>query len=289
MRGLAAIAVVTYHIDRMNPLGYIAVDLFFILSGFVLCAAYGSKNLTLGQFMRIRIVRLYPMFAIGVLVGLAIRGGNPFALFLLPDWSHDRLYPMNTALWSVLYELIASLGFIVLYRTGFRGWLAIWLTSLGVWGWFVLNAGNGSVGMHWASLPIGLIRMTFAFTTGIGLHWVFVRYGSRKETNWAWAVCLFAVALTFLPASNLVPALFVMLPALVFAGAVLELPQQGWAKISGEVSYPLYAIHQPIVVAFGWWSFLPVILAAWLLDRHYDGPVRRWLRQRVVTMPAKPV
>ena len=282
MRGLAAMAVVIYHIDRPNPLGYVAVDLFFILSGFVLRAAYGSRSFSVGQFMKVRLIRLYPMFAVGVLVGMAIRGGNPLAFLMLPDWAHVRLYPMNTALWSVLYELIASLGFIVFYRLSFNGWLAFWLSSLGLWGWFVVNAGSGSVGMDWATLSVGLARMTFAFTTGIALHWIFMHFGFRRVTNWGWAVCLATVALTFLSAIPLWLVLFILLPALVYLGASLEVPQRRVAAVSGDISYPLYAIHQPIVVAFGWWSVLPLGFAAWLLDRYYDRPVRRWINRPAV-------
>lgn len=286
MRGMAALAVAIYHVDRINAVGYVAVDLFFILSGFVLCAAYGSAGYSVGQFMTIRLIRLYPMFAVGVLVGLAIRGGDPLVLTLLPDLDHERLYPMNTALWSVLYELIASFAFILLYRTGFWGWLAFWLASLFIWGWFVILVGRGSVGMDWATLSIGLCRMTFAFTTGIALHWIFQRYGIRRVSNWGWSVCFVMVALTFIPAIPLWFVLLIALPGLVYAGAVVDVPQEHWAAISGNVSYPLYAIHLPVVVAFGWWSVPVVLLAAWLLDRYYDGPVRNrlgtWAKQVVL-------
>lgn len=280
MRGIAALAVVTYHIDKVNPLGFVAVDLFFILSGFVLCHAYGGR-LSFGNFMMARLIRLYPMFFMGVLVGLVIRGGNPFAFVFVPDWDHVLLYPMNTALWSVTYELIASIGFALFYRFGLRAWLVFWFSSLTVWLSFILQFDAGSVGMHWAGVAIGMARMTFAFTTGIALHWIYKRIKLRKESHWAWLFCLAPVVVTLFGETPLVPLVFVFLPLVVIGGAIFEIPSKRFAKVSGDISYPLYAIHQPIVVLFGWVSVPFVLILAWILDRYFDRPVRKWLTNTV--------
>ena len=66
LRGIAALAVVTRHAPYFrNPFfeSYLAVDFFFVLSGFVLAHAYGQRlrgNLSILDFVKIRIVRLYP-------------------------------------------------------------------------------------------------------------------------------------------------------------------------------------------------------------------------------------
>lgn len=294
MRGLAAFAVVVYHIGNPNPFGYVAVDLFFILSGFVLCHAYGGR-FSFGEFMRVRFIRLYPMFAAGVVVGLFIREGDPLALLMIPDIDDKRLYPVNTALWSVAYELIASLGFILLYRFGKLAWFAFWFGSLLLWGPHVLQTGEGNFGWEWEGTQTGLSRMTFAFTTGIALHWLFTRYGVRRQTRWAWLVALFPFGLTFLTSMPLWATLFVILPLVVYAGASYEVPERRLASLSGDISYPLYAIHMPVVVAWEWMSVPFVVVAAWLLDRYYDRPVRKALlalfgpgrrRKRVTEEPA---
>ena len=288
MRGIAAFAVVFYHIGQPNPLGYLAVDLFFILSGFVLCHAYAGHlakgQLSIAAFMRARFIRLYPLFAAGVVVGLLIRGGNPAAFLFVPDWNRAILYPMNTALWSVAYEMVASIGFALFFRSGARGWFAFWLFSGLVWGWTIWNAPSASVGMHWDGLVAGMARMTFAFTTGIALHWLFKRIGRQVKSNAGWLVCLAPFTLTFIADLPLLPALMIILPLIVLAGALVEVPQTRIATISGDLSYPVYAIHLPIVAMFGWASVPFVVMLAWVLDRFYDRPVRAWLSANLRTV-----
>src|ERR1700733_9805135 len=78
MRGIAAIIVMLYHFYLDMHLRYfknsfVAVDFFFVLSGFVLCHAYGNKllnGMSVGEFLARRIGRLYPLFALGVLMGV---------------------------------------------------------------------------------------------------------------------------------------------------------------------------------------------------------------------------
>lgn len=78
MRGLAAIAVILMHLSYQSgvnfaPGGNLAVDFFFALSGFILTKTYVtkfSKGLTVGQFIKHLIARLYPMFAAGCALGI---------------------------------------------------------------------------------------------------------------------------------------------------------------------------------------------------------------------------
>src|ERR1700744_2559840 len=74
MLGLAAFAVVIYHLDRpYAPSAYVAVDFFYVLSGFVIARAYGEKilaGMTVTAFMKARYRRLYPLFLLGSIYGL---------------------------------------------------------------------------------------------------------------------------------------------------------------------------------------------------------------------------
>ena len=277
MRGFAAVAVVVYHLGRPNPHGSLAVDLFFILSGFVLSHAYGSR-IGFGRLMAARVARLYPIFAVGALVGLAIRGGDPLMLLMIPNPDSSLLYPANTALWSVAFEMVASIGFALLYRFGFRVWLAIWISSGMA---CLLFIGEGGLGTSWATVAPGLIRMAFSFTTGIGLYHLFRRINLRWQSRYAWCIALLPFALTFSPiqlAPMQIAAIYVIFPIIVLAGALVEIPDEQAASWLGSISYPIYAIHLPIVAAAGWLSVPFVVAGAYLLDRHYDRPVRQWLK-----------
>ena len=73
LRGVAAIMVLLYHCDQMAPRGYLGVDLFFTLSGFVIARAYGDRlasGMPVGRFVALRLVRLYPMYFVGGLLGI---------------------------------------------------------------------------------------------------------------------------------------------------------------------------------------------------------------------------
>lgn len=81
LRGVAAIFVIWYHFfegfatspaDQMCNHGYLAVDFFFILSGFVIGYAYDErwkKGMTFGNFMLRRVIRLHPMVILSVIFG----------------------------------------------------------------------------------------------------------------------------------------------------------------------------------------------------------------------------
>ena len=152
MRGLAALLVMLTHFYTVNRPAFLsnanlAVDFFFMLSGFVIYHSYADKLLSgmpIGDYLARRIARLYPMMAVGLLLGLAgfylsIATGETdyfkrdalaatlsnlfFAPFLndktnLIDGhaSHGNLFPGDGPLWSIFFELIASIGFIALVR-----------------------------------------------------------------------------------------------------------------------------------------------------------------------------
>lgn len=121
MRGVAAIMVVLYHAGPVTtviaPAGYIAVDFFFALSGFVIAATYEARlrnGLTPLRFIRIRLTRLYPLYLVGLLLGLTkalgawlvaaphaltgaqILSATVFGLAILPTLPPlDDLFPLN--------------------------------------------------------------------------------------------------------------------------------------------------------------------------------------------------
>jgi len=89
LRGLAAIVVLQIHLrgEAWQIFGsrYVAVDFFFVLSGFVLAQAYGERHLSFASFLRIRLIRLYPLYLIGTLLGvLAAALSGPDSSVYLP-------------------------------------------------------------------------------------------------------------------------------------------------------------------------------------------------------------
>lgn len=130
LRGLAAVAVVLFHTPELfgpglfPAAGYLAVDFFFTLSGFVLAFAYQArldKGLPTGQFLRVRIARLYPLYLLSLLVGISgaflqgafrvhasgaiMLAAACLGLFLLPvaGTPTGYIFPYNQPAWSVFF------------------------------------------------------------------------------------------------------------------------------------------------------------------------------------------
>lgn len=100
LRGVAALMVLVFHVfdvcsSNIIPHGYLAVDLFFVLSGFVIGYAYDDRwqqGLTAGQFFRRRLIRLHPMVLVGGLLG-------------------DISYPLYAIHYPFMLILFGCLGF----------------------------------------------------------------------------------------------------------------------------------------------------------------------------------
>ena len=121
MRGVSALAVVLFHAEalagtQMAPGGYLAVDLFFVLSGLVIAHAYEGwllQTLTPIAFMRHRLIRFYPLYLLGLVLGVGlmtleilvsppavltpgqVTGATVAGLAFLPAPFGTSLYPLN--------------------------------------------------------------------------------------------------------------------------------------------------------------------------------------------------
>ena len=180
LRGVAAFSVLLWHaptVDGRPVLGraYLAVDLFFVLSGFVIAHAYEHRLRSGGQFQRFclaRLIRLYPLylactlmsaglaalaaiFGTGTHVSMAQLARTLFpALLFLPtptSWSVQPpwLFPLAFTAWSLLWELLVNLVY------GAGGYLlrGAFLAVPIVIGAFAIVAGlwiRGTVELGWA-------------------------------------------------------------------------------------------------------------------------------------------
>ena len=219
LRGLAAIAVALYHYDpALMPFGYLAVDFFFVLSGFVLLEAYRDRfaaGLGVGRFLAMRYLRLYPLFLLGSVIMIARIGqiylrhsleslsiadfvsSVPLNLLLLPSPFTQQLFPVNVPAWSLLLELVANLvmAIVILRRSTTR--LAVWVGAAGValvWAAMRLSerAASGlvdakfaldpfSAGWGWQGLEVGLLRTAFSFALGMLIADLLRARGRRRS------------------------------------------------------------------------------------------------------------
>ena len=202
LRGVAALAVVFYHAPRFGllpglvPHGYLAVDFFFILSGFVVAHAYDGKLDRPGSFWRFliaRMARLYPLAVLGVGVGLVvlllkwsvapalsgsllhITGAATLNLLLLPAPSgavtDADLFPTDAVLWSLFLEL----GINIIWATLLRRCRTAALVAVACAGaagviWGGLAFGTLNLGYDTVTLAAGCARVVCGFTIGLLVH-----------------------------------------------------------------------------------------------------------------------
>lgn len=294
LRGIAALQVYLFHAWRSSPIfvpaGYLAVDLFFLLSGFVLANAYEQRlreGMSAGQFMIKRLIRLYPVYLIAALAF----GGNAGQLLMIPDLRiGPAAFAPNVPMWTLLFELVASLIYaLVLWRLGWKGLLAVLLASAAALvSGALLVRGSANFDRTWSDSFWLFSRLMFSFTAGVLLWRRYMAAGSpRRETRLGWLlpVPLF-VALGALPPSGAardLGCILLLFPGLVWLGARWDLADSRIAAALGDASYPFYCLHFPVMlIAFdagiGPAALLALLLpAAWLIDRVYDRKVRAWL------------
>ena len=300
MRGIAAIAVMLFHAGAQSPLaipgGYLAADLFFVLSGFVLANAYEARlreGMTLRAFVQARLQRVYPVFWLGALTGCVAWGGSALTMFMVPTPSETGLlFEANAPLWSLLFELVANLLWALLaVRLGLGAMVAVLLALAALLVPAVLAQGNADLGAFWATALPGLVRTLFSFTMGIVLFRLFRREAATpRESRLAW---LLLPALTLLLAQGPeARALFdlamlgLALPLVVWLGASWEIGSSALATRLGGLSFPLYCIHAPFVAyAHGSATAMALVCAAMIglslaIDRYYDRPIQAWFKAR---------
>ena len=235
LRGVAALLVVWHHvfegyqfagnrpyIEFMNH-GYLAVDFFFILSGFVIGYAYDDrwgKSLTLGNFFTRRLIRLHPMVIMGAVIGFLAFAATGFerwdgahaslaasllallaAMFMIPALpgmtrevrGNGEMFPLNGPCWSLFFEYIGNVVYAFLLRflpTRALGCLAAALCC--ALGWFAIAdpSGAGCLCVGWTADTMnilgGMLRLLCPFTVGMFLSRVFSSHPLRGRIGGAW-------------------------------------------------------------------------------------------------------
>ncbi len=242
LRGVAALMVIMYHVLEVFPLsftsrqfshGHLAVDFFFILSGFVIGYAYDDRwgRMTVGNFFKRRLIRLHPMVLMGIVLGVvffAIQGcvqwdGTHVAtsaimlavlltMFMIPAApgspaeirGNAEMFPVNGPYWSLFFEYIGNILYALFIRRLPRRALGVLALVLGV----LLAVYSlrdfeqyGNLGFGWSMLGTnfwgGLLRMGFSYTLGM---WLARGFRPRRVRGAFWWCTLILVVLMSMPA-----------------------------------------------------------------------------------------
>jgi peptidoglycan/LPS O-acetylase OafA/YrhL len=323
IRGVAALAVVLFHATplfglKVAPNGYLAVDLFFALSGFVIAHAYNDRlasGMSWREFLGVRLVRFYPLYILGLLVGVAVAilttlSGTPdsftfptilslatLALFFVPAPNAGDMFPLNMPSWSLFYEVLVNAAYALFFPwLSVRVLVGVAIVSLlgvaaGVW-W---HGGNAAGPMSSHAL-IGVCRTLFSFSVGLLLY----EWRRPSGVSPFITVGLVGLLLAVPVSASLRPFFDVVCVALLFPlavalGAGAEPTKLQWMfRYLGRISFPMYALHFPLILLARmacesldfptWPSGLLVIagllFACPLIDARYDRPIRSWLSSR---------
>jgi peptidoglycan/LPS O-acetylase OafA/YrhL len=290
LRGVAALIVVLFHsgihLGTWVPrFGYLAVDLFFILSGFVIAHAYDRRlGSQLGpfEFLRIRAVRLYPLYFMGLVLGASVavinvelsdvtlkNVGINFAinLFGFPSPEIERfqlegyrqLFPLNVPFWSLFLEFwVANLIFALLRRVpDWRVLLSIIVAS--AVGLLVSEKifYTMDLGASWNYVAEGLPRVCFSFFGGVAISRLSRLIAPRSRPP-AWLLVVVLPIILSCPLDGrmahfyeLACVLFIF-PLLIYFGAAAIALKPKVGEVLGDASYAIYTIHFPLLMAVRW-------------------------------------
>jgi peptidoglycan/LPS O-acetylase OafA/YrhL len=288
LRGIAALAVVIFHFmewvfadfsKNFIAHGFLAVDFFFCLSGFVIGYAYDNRirKMGVGEFFKSRLIRLQPLVVLGSVLGLLAFLLDPFAspiayeagkiallfvcsLFLIPlplmEERAFNLFAFNAPSWSLFWEYVANIFYaFVLYKLGRRS-LAV-LTILAAAGICIVSyrAGNLLGGWSKDTFLDGGARVAYSFLAGLFLYrsnWII-----KNRLGFTGLAILLSLAF-IMPWSKwnwLTETLVVLFyfPLMVSLGAGSSQSLQGKkvCRFSGNISYPLYMTHYAAIWVFG--------------------------------------
>lgn len=237
LRGVAAITVVCFHIfeafatshldQRINH-GYLAVDFFFMLSGFVVGYAYDDrwKTMTIKEFIKRRIIRLHPMVVMGAIIGAVMfyfQGCSVWDVtkvtfsslaiatllnaLLIPSIPGQEvrglgeMFPLNGPSWSLFFEYIGNILYALIIRRFSTKVLAglVALFGIGLAAFAILGPlGDICAGFSLTETEFtaGSLRLLFSFTAGLFLSRVFK---SLQIKGTFWICSLILVPLLAMP------------------------------------------------------------------------------------------
>lgn len=376
LRGVAALVVILFHgFETYIPFfgtqhinhGYLAVDFFFVLSGFVIGYAYDDRwdRMSTWSFFKRRLIRLHPMVVAGTLFGAClfffgesdyfslIGGTEPWKFFLcivlgllmipagtgldIRGWGETN--SLNGPNWSLTFEYIGNILYAFVLRRlpivvlGMLCVASVFLTMNLALGWdvfgFFAQPKYDVIG-GWSITPdqmyVGFSRLLYPFLCGLLISRLLPKFITKENPSGSplgirggfWWASLLLVVLFAVPqiggkscvADGLyqVFAIVAMFPVIVLIGAgskTTDKRSAKWCETLGNLSYPLYITHFPLMyMQMAWVSshkdspvwhhvvlnlgiLLVAIGIAWAFLKLYDEPVRAWLKKKLYALPAQ--
>jgi peptidoglycan/LPS O-acetylase OafA/YrhL len=312
----------TFSLPSLQPFakyGYLGVQLFFVISGFVI--AYSAENRGAIEFAIARIARIYPCFLICMTLTfvMTLALGGPRIETSLTQWLANLVIAapslhrpfMDGAYWSLVYE-VTFYGWVVLLMM--PGWFGRRIDAIIV-AWLAIAAFN--LELHSAVLQrVFLTDQSGFFAAGLVLHEI---YRGRRDAMVKLLLALAAFAAVgqslevvqwnrdhFHVAYNDAAVAGLSLAAIALVALVLKvqrvpLPSRAVA-VAGAITYPLYLLHQNngymIFNRFGGTAPFALVAAAtlstmialaWLIWRFGERPGQRLLKRALTTVANYPV
>ena len=370
LRGVAALMVIIFHFFELysfgNPSkqiinhGYLAVDFFYVLSGFVLGYAYDDRwdKMSYWDFYKRRLIRLHPMVIAGSLLGMCyfflgecinspnIESVNPLYFFLtiimsilmipcpaqmdIRGWGETNSF--NGPNWTLTYEYIVNILYSLIFRrlhTIIIGILtlasALLLVNL-TCNFDIFNVMNeresnkytviGGWSLTSCELCVGFTRLFYPYFAGYLVY----RLKLKIRIPYSFIICSI-ILITFLSMPRLEKegypifngiyeaiVIILIFPLVIIVGAGDTTKNEILTKICkfiGELSYPIYITHYPIIYMNSAWtsfhmkdslfnkimlsigSFFIMVFNAYSLIELYDKPVRKWLANKYLIKKIK--
>ncbi|WEB42895.1 acyltransferase [Streptomyces yunnanensis] len=327
LRLLAALMVVFYHYvalarpwghstdtifptaHRLAQYGWLGVEVFFLISGFVICMSVWGR--TVGEFAVSRLTRLFPAYWVGILVTVlvvkmwpevaSLRGWDTVITNLTMLQGGNNTPNVDPVYWTLFVELkfYLIMVVVVLFGVTYRNCLIL----CGVW-----TAAAALAPVMNTPLLTAFAMPQYAPFFIAGIAFYLMRRFRPNAILWAIVILQLLLAQRYIDyrlATNLGraavdalptwPARFLIIAAFAVVGAIalgaFDRIQWKWLTTAGALTYPLYVIHMnigmtlihhyrnripaPVLVA----SVVALMLvAAWLIHRFVERPLGTWLR-----------
>ena len=282
LRGTAAILCMLYHVQMefkvgSGPflMGFLAVDLFYAASGYVMARSFASRRSAdegLGDFVAGRFRRLWLPYAVGCLLGAAVvlrAGWDParvfpslalMLLFLPSPFIGKGVFGLNSPGWTLTFQMAADiLHRLAFSRMGTRSLLALWAVCTVVFWFWTLETLWLWAGTSFGHFAYCVFRTLVPYLSGI----LIFRLLRDRTFPVPWWVAQAGLPLLILGGQALPQPLFQMVfvvlfcPLLIVASFRFAKDERlcRFASWLGSFSYPLFAVHMPVLHLFrdnGW-------------------------------------